>query len=76
MNDDLPEPCRYVPVFPTEGWRYYTPDIHSRDLYDTFLWSDDYLDKRMMQRGLCYDNEDDAVRHCRILLNLSGINWE
>lgn len=76
MNIELPDPCRKVPVFPTKGWRFYTPDIHSKYLYDTFLWCGDEMDKRMMERGLCYATEDDAVEHCRILLNLSGINWE
>ncbi len=74
MIHNLPEPCRYVPRVPNKGWRYYIPDIYSADLYDSFYWVGDSLDKLAMERGLCYESQDDAVTHARALLNLGGVD--
>ena len=73
MTHDLPEPLKHEP---SPKSRYYFPELGSADLYDTFQSTGDAWDTRILERGLCYADEDSAIEHARVLLNLSGIDWE
>lgn len=56
---------------PSYGDTYYRPDLTNKStrLYRTCTWKDDIHDRRTFNRGMCFDDKEDAHNYGRALIN-------
>ena len=50
--------------------RYYVPDVTDRELYNSFIYRDDFIDKKMKERGLAFKTKKEAISCAKKMLEV------
>lgn len=53
---------------PSKGATYYVPDHGEESLAYDFLWGDDEMDARFLERGLVYLDKESAIARAKAML--------
>jgi hypothetical protein len=53
---------------PSKGATYYVPDQSEESLAYDFLWGDDDMDTRFLERGLVYLDKESAIARAKAML--------
>ena len=65
---DVTEPLREVP---SDGTKVFSPHLVNDEGYFAFTWAFDYVDVRILQRGLVHTTAEAAILHTKALISLT-----
>jgi hypothetical protein len=66
---EFPMPMREAPAL---GSEYWLAGPTRRECAFKNTWSDDFVDRLWLQRGLCHATEEAALQHAKALIAISG----
>ena len=55
---------------PEMGMDYFCPSIETPQMYESYTWAGDTVDKRVLQRGVVHSTAEAATAHAKAMLGI------
>jgi hypothetical protein len=66
---EVPEPVKEPPK---NGTRYYSPEIESPTLVESYLWENHSFDNTVLNHNILHLDKESATKHAEALIKVSG----